>query len=146
MLLHLLSFAHELDFGVCFLPLNHPPPPLPPFASPHRRPIVGPLPPPTAVITGPSAVNVTVNASTTVQFTSNASTCNLPPCASLWLVQCPSGAARNYTGDPLSLVVGPGGDIDTTGQTSAFTCNVTLTLNDTQGQLSTAAVESILVT
>lgn len=93
---------------------------------------------PTAVITAPASVNVTSGANATVALSSSGSNCTAPACAYLWTVQCPSGTAKTYTLPSLLLVAGPGGDFDTTGQTAAFACNVTLTLTDANNKTGSA--------
>lgn len=108
----------------------------------HARPL--PPSPPTVSITVPSAVNVTGNSSATLQLNST-STCGAPVCTTVWLLACPGAPVKNYTAASPSLVVGPGGDISTTGQTSAFTCAVSFIATDGFGQTTTAN-SSILVT
>ena len=92
-----------------------------------------------AAVTVPANVNVTIGTNATIVLSSAGSTCSAPNCTYLWTVQCPSAAPQTFTAPSPALVVGPGGAIDTSGKTSAFTCSAALVITDANGKTGNAS-------
>ncbi len=85
-------------------------------------------------------------ANTTVSVSANGTTCEAGGCTYAWLLACPAGDVT-YGQEAWNITAGPGGDIDTTALApgDALTCNLTLTVTDTNGANSTATTEVTVV-
>lgn len=103
--------------------------------------------PPVVITTGPYVETVTDGVNETVAISGNLTTCGVPNCTYTWELACPDVPPLSIDGVDASLIVGPNGDVDTTGLPigTNVTCNLTLTVTDGADQNGTG-ITTITVT